>query len=324
MTTKQTAHEQAASLELPDHLDVRPPWIADRGALDGLARWRALLAARTISVALRYQTGTYVCGRPGTGKTHTVLETLDAEGVPFIYRNASMSANGLWEELEANPEGTLVLDDISNLFTYKRALQVLLAALGGRPGEPRPVSYSVKGTKKQMMFNGGVVAISNLPLRRDPLAVALSSRVPTLDYEPTDDMIRAFMLESASRGYLDMGPGECLEVVAFVIEESYRSEYRLDLRHMVRGWQDRRLWRDGHAAECEWRDLVRSGMRRISVEEMGSGGRAEQTRRKREIATRLSEQYPTDRAARGAEWQRLTGDSPWTMYRHLRLARAAE
>ena len=92
--------------------------------------------------------GTYICGRPGTGKTHTVLEAIDAEGLPRIYRNSSMSANGLWEELEANPESTLVLDDISNLFSYKRALQVLLAALGGRAGEPRPVTYSIKGTKE--------------------------------------------------------------------------------------------------------------------------------------------------------------------------------
>ena len=115
--------------------------------------------ARTLSVGHRYQTGTYICGRPGTGKTHTVLEAIDAEGLPRIYRNSSMSANGLWEELEANPESTLILDDISNLFSYKRALQVLLAALGGRAGEPRPVTYSIKGTKKQIMFEGGIIAI---------------------------------------------------------------------------------------------------------------------------------------------------------------------
>lgn len=299
-------------------------FVADQDALEGFEKWRALLRARTLSVAHRYQTGAYICGRPGTGKTHVVRETIDAEGLPHIYRNSSMSANGLWEELEANPETTLILDDISNLFTYKRALQVLLAALGGRPGEPRPVTYSIKGTKKQIMFTGGIIAISNLPLKRDPLGTALSSRVPPLDYEPSDDMVRAFMITEAEKGYLDLSPEECLEVVGFVIEESYRSEYRLDLRYMIRGWQDRRMWNHGHA-ECGWRDLIRSGMRRISVEEMGEPvSRAEKTKWKRETAARLYKEYPTDKAARDAEWVTLTGDSPWTLYRHHRQVRGRE
>ncbi len=297
---------------------------ADHDALEGFEKWRTLLRTRTLSVARRYQTGAYVCGRPGTGKTHTVLEAIDAERLPRIYRNSSMSANGLWEELEANPESTLILDDISNLFTYKRALQVLLAALGGRPGEPRPVTYSIKGTKKEFMYNGGIIAISNLPLKRDPLATALSSRVPPLDFEPTDEMVRAFMIAEAEKGYFDLSPEECLEVVGFVIEESYRSEYRLDLRYMIRGWQDRRMWRHGHA-ESDWRDLIRSGMRRITVEEMEEPvGRAEKTRVKQEIAARLYEEFPDDKATRDAEWRKLTGDSPWSMYRHIRRALGRE
>ena len=133
-------------------------------------------------------------------------------------------------------------------------------------------------------------------------------------------MVKAFMVAEARKGYLDLSPGDCMEVLEFVIEESYLSEYRLDLRYMFRGWQDRRMWQDGHTA-CDWRDLIRSGMRRISVDEIGeAGGRAEKTRRKREIAARLFEQFPSDKAARDAEWEKLTGDSPWSMYRHFRRA----
>ena len=68
---------------------------ADQDSLEGFEKWRTLLRTRTLSVARRYQTGAYVCGRPGTGKTHTVLEAIDAERLPRIYRNSSMSANGL-------------------------------------------------------------------------------------------------------------------------------------------------------------------------------------------------------------------------------------
>ena len=171
------------------------------------------------------------------------------------------------------------------------------------------------------MFEGGIIAISNLPLKRDPLATALSSRVPPLDYEPSDDMVKAFMVAEARKGYLDLSSEECLEVVEFVIDESYRSEYRLDFRYMFRGWQDRRMWQDGRT-ECDWRDLIRSGMRRITVEEMVEPvGRAERKIQKREIAARLFKEYPTDKAARDTEWEKLTGDSPWSMYRHFRQSR---
>lgn len=175
-----------------------------------------------------------------------------------------------------------------------------------------------------MRIEGGVVIISNLPLKRDPLATNLSSGVPPLDYEPSDKMVRAFMIVEERKDHLDLSPDDCLEVVEFVIEESHRSEYRLDLRYMFRGWQDRRMWQDGRT-ECDWRDLIRSGMRRISVDEIGeAGGRAEKTQRKLEIAARLFKEFPSDKAARDAEWERLTGDSPWSMYRHFRKALGQE
>ncbi|NLF70799.1 MAG: hypothetical protein GX575_17350 [Candidatus Anammoximicrobium sp.] len=132
---------------------------------------------RTRGVAERYQNGTYLAGRAGASKTYTVRQTLDALGQPFAYRNARMSAAGLWAFLEEHPEHTCVLDDIPALFEQKQALQILMAAMGGEIGQPRPVTYTIKDKheRKSFLFKGGIIAISNLPLRRDPLADAVAN-----------------------------------------------------------------------------------------------------------------------------------------------------
>lgn len=187
---------------------------------------------RTRGVAEGYQNGVYLAGGAGSAKTYTVRETLDALQRPYAYRNARMSAMGLWAFLKEHPEHTCVLDDIPALFDQRQALQILMAAMGGELGKPRPVTYTIKDKheRKSFLFKGGIIAISNLPLRRDPLADAVASRAVVLEHEPSDQMLAAFMRHRAIQGFEDLSPAECLEVVEFVIAETRAADYRLDLR----------------------------------------------------------------------------------------------
>ena len=84
-------------------------------------------------VAGRYYPGLYLHGRPGTGKTHTVLEALAASRMPVVYRRGHLTSLGLFDLMEAHPGGLLVLDDLGEIFKYPIALQILLAALGQAP-----------------------------------------------------------------------------------------------------------------------------------------------------------------------------------------------
>jgi hypothetical protein len=167
-------------------------------------------------------------------------------------------------------------------------------------------------------FSGGVIAISNVALRRDPLADALASRVPLLEHEPSDEMISAFMRHQALRGFEDLTPVDCLEVVEFLIAETRACDYRLDLRYMVRAWQDRRLDRHGKS-RTPWRDLVRSGLRRLAGRDLPSGsGRADRKAWEQKVALELFGRFPEDKRRRDEEWARLTGKAPDSLYRRRR------
>jgi hypothetical protein len=115
-----------------------------------------------------------------------------------------MSAMGLYCLLEEHPEYTIVLDDIGSLFDQRFALQILLAALGGKPGFPRPITYTIKEKSQSFEFNGTVIAISNVRFRRDPLTDAVVSRIPDLEHNPSDEQIAAFMRSQAQKGYEDL------------------------------------------------------------------------------------------------------------------------
>ena len=278
----------------------------DNGHLKAFRTKLDLIRDRTRSVADRYQVGAYIVGRSGSSKTFTVMETLEALEKPWTYRNSRMSAMGLWCLLEEHPEHTVVLDDISTLFEQKGALQIIMAALGGSPGKPRTVTYVTKDERKQFEFSGGIIAISNVPLNRDPLADAVASRVVLLEHEPSDEMLAAFMRDRAAQGYEDMTPEECLEVVEFVIQETRACDYRLDLRYMKKAWQDYRLDKHGLALR-PWKELVRSSLKRIVTPET-SVGRSDRKAWEQQVAIDLFKRYPDDKG-RGTQSGSVYGES---------------
>lgn len=274
---------------------------ADVRRLRELDRKLQLIRDRVSSVVHHYHPACYLVGRPGSSKTFTVRQTLEQLDVPWAYQNARMTPMGLFCFLQDHPEHVIVLDDIASLFKSEQAVQILLAALGGEPGKPRTVTYKSKDEEHRFEFSGGIVAISNVPLRSDPLARALGSRLTILEHEPSDEEIAVFMRLLALRGYEDMTPGECLEVAEFLIEETREFDQRLDLRHLTKGWQDYRQHKDGLAV-TPWRDLVRTSLTKPAAENILPISKREEIELQRQMVRELMEKYPHDTPSQLAEW----------------------
>ena len=301
-----------------DHVPQQRPLTEDEKHLAEYERLLDQIRDRTDGVAYGDQTGFYLVGRGGTGKTWTVKEAIAGTNRPWIYRNARMTPMGLFDLLGQLPNHIIVLDDVGELFKKAEARQILLAALDGEPGKPRVVTYVRKDDQEKVQFSGGIIVISNLPLGQDPVLKALQSRVVTLEFEPTDEQLAAFMRHLAEKGFKDMTPAECSEVVEFIITESKNCDHRLDLRHMTKALRDYRQWRDGRTRTA-WQDLVRSSLRQqiVPAEHTVFGMQQE---RQCLIALDLAVKYPgpQGKRSRDAEWTARTQTGPHAYYRAVR------
>jgi len=273
---------------------------ADLRNLEQFNHLTNLMKARAMGVARKKHVGAYISGRTGIGKTVAVRNVFDQEGVNYQYINCRLSPGGLCDAMRQNPEDVFVLDDVSTLYKNQQGLQVLLAALNGNAREPRKITYLLKGTRKEPTFQffGGIVAISNVPLHRDPVADAVASRVRPLEHAPSDEVIASFMRSQALKVFLDLCPAECWEVVDYVITQSKRCEYRLDLRHMEHGWQDYRLWKHGESFGVNWKELIASSMQQMARQEellYPAATKKEEIEHQRDLVRHAIKLFPNDR-----------------------------
>jgi len=216
---------------------------------------------RIRQVGRKEATGFYWHGRPGTGKTHLVLATLDEMGVKYQYHKGHITAQGLLELIADHPDNVIVLDDVSLIFTDKKAVQYLLAVLGRLQGQAWETSYVRQGQKVRVRFTGGIICISNLPIENKGMLAAFKSRVHTLGHSPSDLMLVALARHRICKnGWpaadAKLTAAEVNEVINWVWTESHRLNVTVDLRVLFdKGLPDYLAWKE-KKTEAHWKDLV--------------------------------------------------------------------
>jgi len=223
---------------------------------------KLLVARDRIRQVARDETpGFYWHGRAGTGKTHTVLETLKDMGAKYAYEKGYVTPQGLLELLEKHHNEVLVLDDVSAIFSDKKGVQFLLAALGRMSGQALPMGYVRQGKEIRFDFTGGIICISNLAVENKGMLGAFKSRVRTLQHSPSDQMLVALSRHRiCCKGWPANQPkltaDECNDVIAWVWAESQRLKVPVDLRVLLeKSMADFLAWREKQT-EAHWHDLV--------------------------------------------------------------------
>jgi hypothetical protein len=281
--------------------------------LEALRQRQEIIIARVRSVALRYTNGVYLWGPPGTGKTHTVKETLTAElgkeGDGWVYTRAKMTDQGFFELLEENPSKVITLDDVVEVKAKGDLERYLLAACGNEDsaGSPRRVPYRRSGGSRVVEFSGGIVIISNLTTVNE----ALKSRLPYLAHDPTPEQLAALVREIARAGcpHYGLTARECAEVAEFVIEDCAKEGTRLDLRWLVdKGYPDRAMHKDGKT-KVHWKTLLHASIVEAAVVvERQPETLAERTAKHRSEAREILRLFPTSLQDQYKMWEALGGD----------------
>jgi hypothetical protein len=254
------------SLRLGAEPDLPPLSEEDQTALAEFTAKQQVLRDLTLGCIDHHHTGAYIFGPPGVSKSYTIYRTL-RERRAYWQLHQRITARPLYLELAKHPGAIHVIDDCVQLLAEKSAQTLLCSALGGeriKGRRERRVSYSVSGSRARVMehyFHGAIIFISNRPLDNEkPEIRAVMSRIPSLGFAPPDHEIRALMRHVARQGHESdcgcMSPGECIEVVEFVIELASKLQCRLDLRWLEHGFSHY-LTQVASGGSVDWRDMVK-------------------------------------------------------------------
>jgi hypothetical protein len=276
---------------------------------------------RVRGVAGGYHSGVFIWGEGGTGKSHVVEQTLREMGIQYHLTNSRVTGRGLFELMAAHRDVVHVLEDCEPLFRDQAALGVLLSALWGLADEKgvqdRRVSWATNKGREEVDFTGGLVLLANRRLDDTPIGRAVMSRLDPLEYTPTNAEIAAMMRKIASKGHRFredfLSPEECFEVVAEIVARSERMEKNLDLRLLIKCFQDRLQWANGES-ETNWRDSLEMRMKSRVLPATRGGSKAASAEKELCLLRQTKHLPPQERLA---VWAKETGKSRAGMYRRL-------
>ncbi len=294
--------------------------LEDAENLERLEKKLALIRDRVRSVALRYNTGFFLFGAGGSGKSHAVRGELDSLGTRWVLHNSDMSAPGLFETLHDLPEHVHVLEDMEQLYTDKKAVGYLRSATWGDDlMQNRVITKTIHRKRVSFEFKGGIIILSNLPLGEIASLRALATRLNPAEFNPTEGEKRALMWKIAEAGKLGLPAEACEEVCEYLVHYAKDKGKPLDLRLLDNAFGDRLMYDRGESL-THWRDLVTSRIDAQIVEPKITP-RTRQARLvdERDIAKQIYDKYPDSREERYRVWKERTGRSERALYR-----RAAE
>jgi hypothetical protein len=294
----------------------------DAHLLESLEHKLQVVRDRVQGVAEGYQGGFYLFGEGGTSKSYTVEQTLQQLGKPYKLTNSRVTGKGLFKLLRDFPDAIHVIEDAETMFSDKNTAGVLRSALWGQVGrdgqQERLVCWQTGPLRDEFVFTGGIILVANCGLDDLPQLRAIKTRIPCLQYLPTNEEVAALMRHIAKDGHrhgpYELSPEACREVADEIVERSARLSRNLDLRLLVNTFKDRIQYENG-ASVTHWLDLLDSRMKeRVVAPAGGYGVRAEQKSKEFAVLRQTAGLSPQERLA---VWVRETGNSQAALYRRL-------
>jgi hypothetical protein len=277
----------------------------------------------TKGVALGFSNGFFLYGTGGIAKSYTVLGELQRLGKDFKLFNSRMSGRGLFEALAEYPATVHILEDMERLTRDRDSQGILRSACWGQRGEDgrqhRTITWATAKSVEQIVFNGGIIMLSNRPLDDLPELRAIKTRISHLHLEVTDQEIAAQMRRLAKHGYQhdgkEMTADEAETVCDFLVLESQSKLCHLDMRLLDNAFRDYLQWREGHST-CHWQTLVATRLDGRN-DDLAIAPRDRQQDEDLRCVEIVLSQCPSTLAAQ-MEWCRQRGKSRSSFFRYKR------
>jgi hypothetical protein len=287
--------------------------------LESVAGKMSVVRDAVMGLVTDYHTGFFLWGEGGTGKSYTVLQTLQESQASYVYHNARMTGRGLVDALQRAPDNIHLIEDAETLLDDRKAWGVLRSALWSQSRKKPPereITWTAFNTVIRFIFTGGIILISQGDVGQSQPAIrALKSRVKACRLDLTNDEIRAMMkkicLDGFTYGEDYMSPEECWGVATYIISKLETLQRNLDLRLLLNGFKDYLLFKTGNSVN-HWHVLLDGRMQERVVYRTRTEQKVEETR----IALEIHEMnVPTGKKIE--LWKERTGLSQPAYYRAL-------
>ena len=175
------------------------------------------LVARKVSHAL------FVFGsQGGLGKSRTILQTLDAEGIEPILINSHVTPLSLYSTLfHHRDEAVIFFDDVDSMFSSMAHLGLLRSALWG---SPRVVTYGSSqmpdSLPSSFEFSSRCIFAANVIPQKNDAFKAVLSRCDIFQLEATNEEVIEMMRNIAAKGFHGITPDEAESVIDFIADHA--------------------------------------------------------------------------------------------------------
>jgi hypothetical protein len=302
---------------------------AEKEALASLDRKLRLIDDRITAVVRGYQTGLYLCGAGGLGKSYSVYRQLQLLECDYRAFNARMTALGLFRALDRAPDAVHVLEDMERLVNDRDAQGVLRSALWSQSDRDRLVTWTTSAGEQRVTFRGGIIMLANRSLGDLPELRALASRIAVHKLDVSDAEMSWHMRRIARNGWSryqhKLEAAQCSEVCEYVITECRQAGCSLDLRLLDNACTDYLLWEAGNA-HLHWKDLVTTRVQQAAAHfrhEVSTLSREERKAQERDLVRQILMET-ADPQERERFWEQRSGKRKSAFYSRKREVESRE
>ena len=267
------------------------------------------LVARKVSHAL------FVFGsQGGLGKSRTILQTLESEGIEPILINSHVTPLSLYSTLfHHRDEAVIFFDDVDSMFSSMPHLGLLRSALWG---SPRVVTYGSSqmpdGLPSSFEFSSRCIFAANVIPQKNDAFKAVLSRCDIFQLEATNEEVIEMMRNIAAKGFHGITPDEAGTVIDFIAD--HIQDRQLSLRLL--GPSLRKM---SYARQegVDWRPLVESQLQSLGKKNDASK-RLDNKGKDFKVMKQVASRFPESLKDQMANWCRITGKSRASFYRTLK------
>ncbi len=227
----------------------------DRALLDSFAFKTKEVKAFTLACIKGLQTGLGLFGPGGTGKSYSVREVFEENGIEevepdspgddddegeggggdlpildyklHIVHQGRVTPKGLVTKMKKYPQSIHLIEDAETMFDDKNCWGVLRMSLHSQDHSQhskRRITWVTSDKKGSMNFDffGSLIIIANRNLTEGPEVEAVKSRCPFLDFNISNEELVAKMKDLCCRGYKEVSPyhlsrDDCFDVLEFML-----------------------------------------------------------------------------------------------------------